>query len=663
MYLLPFVKYLKPHAWRIAVAMFCMGLVSVLGVANILILIPPLRILFEQQGVGVEQIAPAEQLAELAAVPAQALAAENAGEAGGSSFSIIPAGVRDWWDDTVLQGKQDLENWFRRQADEDPHSVLYVLCGILLTLTFVKGLAGYLSNYLLAHTLYMVNLRMREDAYRSVLSQDYLYFTRHQPGYLISRINSDTNSIRGVFDKLIADGVQQPLNLIAYGGALVIISWRLSLLSAILIPVLGVILYFFSKSLRKITKKQKKKADQLTSSMTEALNNIWIVKAFGTEGEEIDKAIRIRMKIFKYMMQRRLVKFASGPLFEFLGALMACGVVLLGGYVILGDGWAWIGPLDVIGFGAFLYFLSKFYRPMKSLSKAVMKYQVARVSAERLLEIYALEPVVLESEDPKPFISLEKGIEFRDVWMTYGDKDILKGINLKIPRGKMVALVGETGSGKTTIANLLARLFDPTEGQIFFDDINLRDLKVADLRKRLGVVTQDTVLFEDSVANNITYGHTANGTEKKEVERRVKEAARTANADQFIRELEGGKGYKSDIGPSGSQLSGGQRQRIAIARALYGDPQIIIFDEATSALDSQTQALVQEAVQHVLEDRTSLVISHRLSTVRAADRIYVLDQGQIAEEGSFEELMKSGGEFYRLYQKEALAETVQSEPA
>jgi subfamily B ATP-binding cassette protein MsbA len=306
----------------------------------------------------------------------------------------------------------------------------------------------------------------------------------------------------------------------------------------------------------------------------------------------------------------------------------------------------------------FLLAASRFYRPMKGMANMLMRYQSARVSAERMLEMLALEPKVVEAPDAIPFEGLREGIELRGVSVRYGENDILKNVSIALPRGKIVAVVGRSGSGKTSLANLIPRLFDPSEGRVLLDGVDLRRYRLGDLRRRIGIVTQQTILFDDTVAGNIAYGGAMNGraAESAEPSEEILSAARSANADEFIRALDGGLGYGTRVGPGGTKLSGGQGQRIAIARALYRRPDILIFDEATSALDSHAQAQVQSAINAVLHDRTALVISHRLSTVRGADVIYVLEDGRIVETGAHESLMAARGAYYALYQSEDAAD-------
>lgn len=659
-----------------------MVIVSFLGTANVILIIPFLEVLLSEQkaipGEGFDdsglsefgefeavQQTPETSQAILEAnertVAAQA-AEESPGSGTGFSFGdLIPESMKSAGEGFLAGPREafgayrdEAMAWYQHKAATNPYHLLILLAVILFSLTLVKVVAEYGMRYHLSYTFYLMTIQMKEDIYKNIMAQDYLFFTGKSPGYLINRVNSDVGEIKGIFNRLISDGVQQPLNLFFYSIALLWISPHLTLVSICLLPPVALMIYSFGKALKKNTRQQKKKADQLSGGVTESLYNIRLVKVFGTENLEVSKFVAKNRTMLKYLMRRRIAKFASGPIMELVGTIAACGVLLLGGYMILGQGGFLAGKLEAASFFAYLYLLTKFYRPLKSLSQATMGYQNAKVSAERIGEMMNLTPKVSEKADALPFKELRRGVEFRNVVLRYKEKEILKGVSLEIPRGKVVAIVGLSGAGKTSIANLMARLFDPSEGQILIDGADIRDYKISDLRQAMGFVTQQTILFDDTIANNITYGSSTNGISPEERFKRIVKAARAANAEEFIKNLDGGKAFDTKVGPGGARLSGGQSQRIAIARALYREPQLMIFDEATSALDNVSQAQVQEAINKILHERTSLVISHRLSTVRNADWIYVLEQGRIVEAGTHDELMSRRGAYHRLYQSEEL---------
>ena len=446
---------------------------------------------------------------------------------------------------------------------------------------------------------------------------------------------------------MLTDGIQQPVTLLVMFIILLLLSWHLTLAVMVVLPALDGLLFSIATPLQQNARKQKKKTDDLSSRMTESLANIRLVKAFGAEAIEIYKFRQRQLTLFRYMMARRMAKFGSGPLMEFLATVAMGGAILLGGWMTLSSP----PQISFPNYAAFLLALRGFYKPVKNLADVTNKYQVAKVSADRMQEMLRLEPKLLDDPDPLSFERLERDIEFRDVSFSYGKGRVLEGIELRVKAGERVAFAGHSGYGKTNMINLLVRLIDPYEGQVLVDGIDLRRYRIADWRRRLANVTQDTFLFDDTVANNIAYG--ADGLEGLDIKKnesgviadyaRAQEAARAANAHDFIMELEGGKGYKTQIGPGGSRLSGGQRQRIAIARAIYRNPKILILDEATSALDSQSQSLVQSALTRLMEGRTTFVVAHRISTIRTVDCIYMLDSGRIAESGTHQQLVAAGG--------------------
>jgi ABC-type multidrug transport system fused ATPase/permease subunit len=542
--------------------------------------------------------------------------------------------------------------WYNHYASISPLHALGFLVILLIVLTVVKGAAEFVSKYQLAYTFFFTSLHVREDIFRNVLCQDFLYFSRHSAGYLYSRINQDSKELKTVIDGTISDGVQQPITLVCMFTILMLLSWQLTFGVMLVLPLIGALLYYMARVLRKNTRKQKRKSDELSSSLTESLNNIRLVKAFGAEQSEIDKFHSRSMALFRYIMARRTAKFGASPLMELLGSLAVGGVIMFGGWMILSSP----PRMSFEDYLIYLITLSRFYGPIKKLATLTNKFQIAKVSCERMTEMLNLRPKVREDPQAAGFERVREAIEFQNVGFLYGREPVLSQVNMRVPADSRVAFAGASGSGKTTLINLLVRLFDPVEGRILVDGTDLRKLKLTDWRRHLAIVTQDTYLFDDTVAGNIAYGSDALDREK------VEAAARAANAHDFIMELDGGKGYETKIGPMGVRLSGGQRQRLAIARAIYRDPRILVLDEATSALDSRSQALVQEALGRLMEGRTTFVVAHRISTIRHVDRIYVLDGGRIAESGTHDELMARDGLYAALAARSSLVETTPEEP-
>lgn len=650
MFVLPFLKYFKPFVGRIAWAIFCMMIVGALSAAPILVGGKAINIfrlldvgatedLSELDGIAAKFVKPHE-IHFIGDKPRPGTALAKADALLERSLGRAWTAPRGWAVEQIRAAQAIQLTWetlYGLKAIQSPFELLIFYAILIVALTAVKGLAEFSSKFQLAYTFFLTNLRIREDIFGNVLRQDYLYFNAHSPGFLHSRINSDVRAIRNILEGMLAEGVQQPITILAMFGVLLYLNATLTLYVMLILPVSGGLLYTMAKVLRKNTAKQKKKEDELSSSLTESLSNIRLVKAFGTEGLEMGKFHERTLALFRYIIARRMAKFGSSPLMEFFGSVAVGGILVGGGWMILDPK----SDMDIGDFAMYLFTLTRFYRPMRSLATLTNKYQDARVSAERMSEMLALRPQIRECEGARPFNDLRQGIEFRDVGFAYDNKRILNEVSITVRAGERVALAGPSGGGKTTMVNMLARLFDPTEGAILIDGVDLREISVNDWRTHLAIVTQDTFLFDDTIESNIAYG-----TGEPDAER-VRAAAKAANAHEFIMNLDGGLGYKTRIGTAGGKLSGGQRQRLAIARAIYRNPKILILDEATSALDAQSQAIVQEALNRLMAGRTTFVIAHRISTIRDMDRIYVIDAGRIVEQGSHDALMEIEGGLYR----------------
>lgn len=545
--------------------------------------------------------------------------------------------IRQWWDDTT----QPARDWYRTKRHEEPIKILMYLVGILVISAIIKAGLDYLFKYHMSYAMFLINFSIREKILNRVLHQHYLYFTRKSTGYLTSRISSDTQTVGQVVQYMISTGIQAPLTVVIMFGVLLYLSVKLTLGVMVVLPVVGGLLYLFARQIRKNTKKQRKKSDVLSHTLTESLNNVRLVKAFGTEQCELDKFHDRTMDLFKYVMRQKMAKFGAAPLMEVIGSLSFGAVVVVGAYMIRD------GEMTAGSFVAYMFALSRFYRPLKAISNLITKYQQARVSVERMLEMLALESEVAEVENPTPLNDLKESIELQDVGFSYIDEDrqvkALEGVNFTVQPGQCIAFAGASGSGKTTLINILARLIDPTEGKILVDGQDLREYSLRDWHRMLGMVTQDTILFNDSLANNIAYG-----SDHVDMER-IRKAAIAAHADEFISPMP--EGYETVVGPGGLSLSGGQRQRLAIARAIYRDPKILILDEATSALDSESQAIVQAALAKLMVGRTTFVIAHRISTILHADCIYVLENGHVVEHGTHAQLVAMGGTYAEMVSK------------
>lgn len=512
---------------------------------------------------------------------------------------------------------------------------LCMLAGFLVSMTLLKTGSEFLAGAMLVPVRTGVQRDIRNKIYRKITELPIGYFNEERKGDIMSRMMGDVNEIESSIMSSLEIIFKNPLLILVYVFVLFTISWKLTLFVIILLPISGWLIGNLGRNLRKNSLTGQQQMGLMLSQIEETLGGIRIVKAFNAENKLIGRFAKINDQIrttFGRINRRHLL---AHPLSEFLGTIVICVLLLYGGMLILDKSSSLNAP-------AFIYYLIVFYSlvpPFKDLSKASYSVQKGVASLERVDDV--LNTVnTITTEGDIPIKTFDSDIEFRHVWFRYGEAWVLRDINLTIKKGQTVALVGHSGSGKSTFVDLIPRFYDVTKGDILIDGKNIKTLNVFDLRSLMGNVNQEAILFNDTFENNITFG-VENATREQ-----IEEAARIANAHDFIMATE--HGYQTNIGDRGGRLSGGQRQRVCIARAVLKNPPIMILDEATSALDTQSERLVQSALDSLMKNRTSIVVAHRLSTIRNADLICVLNDGEIVERGTHEELLGLDGHYKKL---------------
>lgn len=519
--------------------------------------------------------------------------------------------------------------------EKGPEAALAFICGIIITSVLLKNVFLYLSYRTLAPMRNGVLTRLRGDLYDKVLQLPIGFFTEQRKGDLISRMSNDANEVEWSVMMALEALIKEPLTILFYLVMMVLISPQLSLFLLVFLPVTAFIIGRVSRSLKKQSTEAGEKNGMVISILDETLTGIRVIKAFTAEKLLGQRFHQMNRELNHIRNKMNFRKDMASPLSEFMGVMVLSGVLWFGGRLVLGDN---AGGLTPDGFITYILFFTQIINPAKSLSSAFYNTRRGSAAIERIEEILNAPVVVEEKTNAKAIPAFEHSIEFKNVSFGYFDVTVLKNINLTLHKGKTIALVGSSGSGKSTLADLVPRFHDVSSGEILVDGINIKDYSINSLRQLMGIVTQEPILFNDSIANNIALSKPE--ASKAEIEA----AAKIANAHEFIIKKE--NGYDENIGDRGSKLSGGERQRVTIARAVLKNPPILILDEATSSLDTESERLVQDAINHLMQERTSLVIAHRLSTVRHADEILVMQKGEIVERGTHDELVALNG-FYR----------------
>ncbi len=559
-------------------------------------------------------------------VPTDSTTVGNSGFVAGLSRAVTD--VRETmkgWVDSIVTGA-------------DRKKTLLRFCWAILIVVLGKNLFLYLQGFFMAYVQQSVVRHFRDRLFEKYQRLSLDYFHSRRTGQIISRVTNDVMVLNEAidlgFNRLVTDSIM----VLVFFFFLIVLSWKLTLLAMVILPVIFGFIWFIGKKLRKYSERSQERMSDVNSVLEESVSNIRIVKAFSMEKFEIKKFFSATYNYFRALLRMTRIRHLASPINDTLSTIAGIIILLYAGSKII----AGTGEFDAGDFMTYLLAMFSMIKPVKSLSQIHIKLQEGMAASARIFDVLDADEKIKNMPDAGRLVSFEKSIEYRGVTFSYNGSDtILKEISFAVERGQVIAFVGPSGGGKSTLLDLLPRFYDPQQGSILIDGRDIRTVTIDSLRSLMGIVTQETYLFNDSVFNNIAYG--LSNVDKQ----KVFETAKMANAHEFIEQLE--HGYDTQVGNRGVKLSGGQRQRLAIARALLKDPQILIFDEATSALDTESEVLVQEAIDRLMKNRTSLVIAHRLSTIKNADRILVIDRGRIVECGSHESLLDRNGLYARLY--------------
>ena len=545
---------------------------------------------------------------------------------------------------TGIESSGDVINYFNyyinniitSNGTKGPVLALALICIVVIISVLLKNLFLYLSYYVLAPIKNSIMTRLREELYDKLLQLPIGFFTEQRKGDVMSRMTNDIGELEGSIVSTMEGFIKDPLNIIIILGTLIFISPQLSLFLLIFLPLTGLIIGRVSRSLKRHSNTAAIMLGEALSVLDETLGGLRVIKAFNAERLLQTKFNTTNNGLFHLRNRMQFRRDLASPLSEVLGVMVLCGILWFGGRLVLSGQ----SGLKAEAFIMYVGIFTQIINPAKALSSSFYNMQKGSAAIVRIEEILNAPVKVDDNVNGLKLAIFSKSIEFKNVCFSYDDKVILKNINLNIQKGKTIALVGSSGAGKSTLADLIPRFHDVSTGEILIDGVNIKEYSLYSVRKQMGIVTQEPILFNDTIASNIALGM-ENASDEQ-----IESAAKIANAHNYIQQKEAG--YKTNIGDRGGKLSGGERQRLTIARAVLKNPPILILDEATSSLDTESERLVQDAINNMMQNRTSIVIAHRLSTIRHADEIIVMQKGEIAERGTHNELLARRGIYRRL---------------
>ena len=625
------LNYVRPYWKHLTLSMICTILYALLSGASVYLTIPLLDTLFQES-----TVTQTDSTGTVAVMPSLNAVQQQNHESGTGTVKQDDS-IFGWVSETIDGVVNSIKSFI---LSGDSTEILIKICMMILIAFLGKNMFGYMQAYFLAYVEQGVIMDLRNQAYKHLHKLPMSFFKGEKTGNLISKVTNDVNVVQTSVSAVFLNLIREPLTILVFLGIALSISWKLTLFSLGVLPFSLLIISYIGLKLRKQSTLLQEKMADITTVLHETITGVKIVKAFSMEQYENNKFVTQTRNFFKLILKMVRIRNAAAPITEFLSVIVGVVIVFYGGKLVLVD-----HTIRASEFLGFLFAIFQLMPPVKELSSVNNRIQEASAAGERVFDILDTEPNIKDIDNPIPFGEFTDSIKFDNVNFHYDDspEPILTDINFTVKKGEIIALVGSSGAGKTTLVDLIPRFFDPSEGKILLDGIDTTQISLLDLRRQMGIVTQETVLFNETVKNNIAYGLDDCSMDK------VYEAAKIANAHNFINELP--QGYDTLIGERGAKLSGGQRQRISIARALLKNPPIMIFDEATSALDNESEVLVQEAIERLMHQRTTFVIAHRLSTIRNASRILVLEDGRVIQDGKHEELLKDkNGVYNKLYE-------------